>query len=83
MSVSESWRNYVESTDEWLQAGALDKHFFVGSSLSDPSDDPEFYMGNRIVDEPLGVGQGFWLFQSLGSFARIKWEIQERMRFDH
>ena len=60
-----------------VQANALDKHFFVGASLSDPSDDPEFYMGNRIIDEPLGVGQGFWLFQSLGSFARIKWEIQE------
>ena len=60
-----------------VQAFALDKHFFVGPSLSDSSDDPEFYMGNRIIDEPLGVGQGFWLFQSLGSFARIKWEIQE------
>ena len=60
-----------------VQANALDKHFFVGPSLSDPSDDPEFYMGDRIIDEPLGVGQGFWLFQSIGSFARIKWEIQE------
>lgn len=60
-----------------VQANALDKHFFVGPSLSDPTDDPEFYMGNRIIDEPLGVGQGFWLFQSLGSLARIKWEIQE------
>jgi hypothetical protein len=60
-----------------VQASALDKHFFVGPSLSDPSDDPEFYMGNRIIDEPLGVGQGFWLFQSLGAFSRIKWEIQQ------
>jgi hypothetical protein len=60
-----------------VQANALDKHFFVGASLSDTTDDPEFYMGNRIIDEPLGVGQGFWLFQSLGSLARIKWEIQE------
>ncbi len=60
-----------------VQANALSKHFFVGPSLSDPSDDPEFYMGNRIVDEPYGVGQGFWMFQSIGSVARIKWEIQE------
>jgi hypothetical protein len=60
-----------------VQASALDKHFFVGASLSDPSDDPEFYMGNRIIDEPYGVGQGFWMFQSVGSLARIKWEIQE------
>lgn len=60
-----------------VQANALDKHFFVGSSLSDPSDDPEFYMGHRVIDEPFGVGQGFWMFQGTGSIARIKWEIQE------
>jgi hypothetical protein len=62
-----------------VQALALDKHFFVGQSLSDPSDDPEFYMGNRIIDEPFGVGQGFFLMQSLGSVSRIKWEIQENV----
>jgi hypothetical protein len=60
-----------------VQAGALDKHFFVGQSLSDPSDDPEFYMGHRVIDQPYGVGQDFSLFQSMGSLARIKWEIQE------
>jgi hypothetical protein len=60
-----------------VQADALSKHFFVGANLSDPSDDPEFYMGNRIIDEPYGVGQGFWMYQSIGSLARIKWEIQE------
>ncbi|HWW86160.1 MAG TPA: hypothetical protein VNZ26_21335, partial [Vicinamibacterales bacterium] len=60
-----------------VQAGALDKHFFVGASLSNPLDDPEFYMGHRIVDEPYGVGQDFSLYQSVGSLARIKWEIQE------
>jgi hypothetical protein len=60
-----------------VQADALSKHFFVGPNLSDPSDDPEFYMGNRIIDEPDGVGQGFWMIQSIGSLARIKWEIQE------
>jgi hypothetical protein len=60
-----------------VQAEALSKHFFVGSNLSDPSDDPEFYFGTRIVDEPYGVGQDFELFQSIGSLARIKWDIQE------
>jgi hypothetical protein len=60
-----------------VQAGALDKHFFVGPNLSDTSDDPEFYMGHRVVDEPYGVGQDFSLYQSMGSLARIKWEIQE------
>ena len=57
----------------------MSKHFFVGTSLSDPADDPEFYMGNRIIDEPYGVCQGFWMVQSLGSLARIKWEIQEKV----
>jgi hypothetical protein len=60
-----------------VQANALDKHFFVGPNLSNPSDDPEFYMGHRIIDEPYGVGQDFSLYQSMGSLARIKWEIQE------
>jgi hypothetical protein len=62
-----------------VQPLALSKHFFVGPSLSDPSDDPEFYMGHRIIDEPYGVGQGFFLFQSLGGLARVKFEIQENV----
>jgi hypothetical protein len=62
-----------------VQALALSKHFFVGASLSDPSDDPEFYMGHRIIDEPYGVGEGFFLFQSLGGLARVKFEIQENV----
>jgi hypothetical protein len=62
-----------------VQAGALDKHFFVGASLSDTTDDPEFYMGTRIIDEPYGVGQGFFMFQSVGGLSRIKWEIQESL----
>jgi hypothetical protein len=60
-----------------VQAMALSKHFFVGASLSDSSDDPEFYMGDRIIDQPYGVGQDFWLYQSIGALSRIKWEIQE------
>jgi Met-zincin len=62
-----------------VQAGALDKHFFVGTSLSDTTDDPEFYMGTRIIDEPYGVGQGFFMFQSMGGLARVKWEVQESL----
>ncbi|HSY20478.1 MAG TPA: zinc-dependent metalloprotease [Polyangiaceae bacterium] len=62
-----------------VQAGALDKSFFVGPNLSSSADDPEFYMGNRIIDEGYGVGHGFWLMQGLGSLARIKWEIQETL----
>jgi hypothetical protein len=60
-----------------VQALALSKHFFVGANLSDPSDDPEYYFGTRVVDEPYGVGQTFELFQSWGSVSRMKWEIQE------
>jgi hypothetical protein len=60
-----------------VQALALSKHFFVGPNLSDPSDDPEFYMGSRIIDQGFGVGQDLALFQALGSFARIRFEIQE------
>ncbi len=62
-----------------VQPLALSKHFFVGPSLSDTSDDPEFYMGHRIIDEPYGIGQGFFLFQSLGGLARVKFEIQENV----
>lgn len=60
-----------------VQAMALSKHFFVGPNLSDPSDNPEFYMGHRIVDEPYGVGQDFALMQGVGALTRVKWEIQE------
>lgn len=62
-----------------VQAMALSKHFFVGPNLSDPSDDPEFYMSNRIIDQPYGVGQDMALFQGLGSFARVRFEIQENV----
>jgi hypothetical protein len=60
-----------------VQAEALSKHFFVGADLSATADDPEFYFGTRIVDEPYGIGQDFEMFQSIGTLARIKWEIQE------
>ena len=33
-----------------VQAGAFDKSFFVGTSLEDPSDDPEYYMSTTVVD---------------------------------
>ncbi|MGA3122371.1 MAG: hypothetical protein ABSF69_16530 [Polyangiaceae bacterium] len=62
-----------------VQAGALDKGFFVGPNLSDPADDPEFYFGTRIIGEPYGLGQDFAMFQAIGSLARVKWEIQENL----
>jgi hypothetical protein len=60
-----------------VQPEALDKSFFVGPNIQDPTDNPEFYFGTRIVDEPYGIGQDFEMFQAIGTLARIKWEIQE------
>jgi hypothetical protein len=62
-----------------VQAMAISKHFFVGPALSDPSDDPQFYMGTRIIDEPYGVGQSLGLVQAFGSMMRVRWEIQEQV----
>src|SRR5579862_2456390 len=58
-----------------VQANALDKHFFAGASLSDPSDDPDFYWRNYVVDGPASqslIGVGSW-----GGVDRIRWEITE------
>src|SRR6185369_4756700 len=33
-----------------VQSDALAKSFFVGDSLSDTSDDPEFYWRNYVID---------------------------------
>jgi hypothetical protein len=41
-----------------VQANALSKHFFVGPSLEDTSDDPEFYMRNTVIDVPDGANNG-------------------------
>jgi hypothetical protein len=73
-----------------VQANALSKHFFVGASLEDSSDDPEFYMRNTVIDVPDGANNGAALpgpgnNTSSGLFTstyaqpltRIKWEISE------
>ncbi|MEO8878256.1 MAG: hypothetical protein ABI461_21865 [Polyangiaceae bacterium] len=60
-----------------VQADALDKHFFVGASLSDNTDDPEFYMRNTIVDVPNGDSNGIFTAYYSQPLSRIKWEIQE------
>lgn len=58
-----------------VQANALDKHFFVGDP-TDPSDDPQFYWRNFVVDaseaqELIGIG-------SWSGVDRVKWEISEK-----
>ena len=60
-----------------VQADALSKHFFVGASLSDNTDDPEFYMRNTIVDVPDGDSNGLFTAYYSQPLSRIKWEIQQ------
>ena len=40
-----------------VQPNALSKHFFVGADLSSPTDDPEFYMRNTVIDVPYAAAQ--------------------------
>lgn len=61
-----------------VQANALQKSFFVGDKLADPSDDPEFYYRPTIVDVDYGASQG-QLFTASGAqtMARVSFEITE------
>ncbi|HTJ80586.1 MAG TPA: zinc-dependent metalloprotease, partial [Polyangiaceae bacterium] len=59
-----------------VQPGVLSKAFFVGD-LDDPTDDPEFYFRNYVVDGSASqslVGIGTW-----SGVDRIRWEITEDM----
>ena len=65
-----------------VQADVFQKSFFVGTSLSDTSDDPEFYYRQTVVDVPYGLSGGTWqdsfLFTpAAADTTRIKWEVQE------
>jgi hypothetical protein len=61
-----------------VQANALSKHFFVGPNLSDPSDDPEFYMRNTVIAVPDEAAQeGLFTSTYAQPLTRIKWEISE------
>jgi len=58
-----------------VEANALAKSFFVGPKLEDPSDDPEFYWRNYVVDGPASqslVGVGSW-----SGVDRVRWEVTE------
>lgn len=58
-----------------VQANVLDKNFFVGPSLDDPADDPEFYWRAYVVDASASqslVGVGSW-----AGVDRVRWEISE------
>lgn len=58
-----------------VQDGALPKQFFVGQDLVDPSDDPEFFWRNYVVDGSVSqslVGIGSW-----SHVDRVRWEVTE------
>jgi hypothetical protein len=60
-----------------VQPGALTKAFFVGDDLDAPTDDPEFYWRNYVVDGSASqslIGVGSW-----GGVDRVRWEITEDM----
>lgn len=61
-----------------VQPDALDKSFFVGKDLQDPSDDPEFYARGTVVDVGYGAAQdGLFTSTYAQPLARIKWVIQQ------
>ena len=61
-----------------VQADALAKSFFVGPSLTDISDDPEFYMRGTIVDVGYGAAQdGLFTSTYAQPISKIRWEVTE------
>lgn len=61
-----------------VQPHALQKSFFVGTSLSDPADNPQFYYRPTVVDVGYGAGQdGLFTASYAQTLARVKFEITE------
>ncbi len=61
-----------------VQPNALQKSFFVGAKLSDPSDNPEFYYRPTIVDVDYGADQqGLFTASYAQTMSRISFEITE------
>ncbi len=62
-----------------VQPNALSKTFFV-NDLVDPSDDPEFYMRNTVVDVAAGAGaDGLFTSSDAQPVARVRFEITEQL----
>lgn len=61
-----------------VQANALDKTFFVGADLDDPTDNPTFYANGTLLDIGYGAAQDgiFSAFYS-NDLSIIRWEITE------
>ncbi|HRE88403.1 MAG TPA: hypothetical protein PK095_04605 [Myxococcota bacterium] len=61
-----------------VQPDSLDKVFFVGEKLQDPSDDPEFYAQGTLVDVGFGATQdGLFTSTYAQPLNRVKWQVTE------
>ena len=63
-----------------VQPNALEKSFFVGPSLRDTSDDPEFFSAATIIDVPYSANHGATLFSGwagglLGRPRETRWSF--------
>ncbi len=62
-----------------VQSDALAKRFFV-ENLTDPDDDPEFYMRVTVVDVAAGSNSdGLFTHSDAQPTMRIRWEITEEL----
>jgi hypothetical protein len=63
-----------------VQPSALEKSFFVGASLTDDADDPQFYYRPTVADVDYGASQnGLFTASYAQTTARVRWEITEDM----
>lgn len=63
-----------------VQPNALEKSFFVGASLTEDADDPEFYYRPTVADVDLGAAQsGLFTASYAQTTTRVRWEITEDM----
>lgn len=61
-----------------VQPEALQKNFFVGASLTDDEDDPQFYYRPTVADVDYGASQsGLFTASYAQTTARVKWEVTE------
>jgi hypothetical protein len=61
-----------------VQPEALQKSFFVGASLTDDQDDPQFYYRPTVADVDYGASQsGLFTASYAQTTARVRWEITE------
>ena len=61
-----------------VQPFALEKSFFVGEDLQDPTDNPEFWTQATLIDVGYGAAQsGLFTSTYAQPMSRIRWQITE------